>query len=182
MKTIEQIEEEYQKYKKRAEYIKDYDGFLTYVEIGIDDLEEDIKNRLKEKSENLRWQLAGKIRNFFFFIFEQEEVELYDDDNQLIDELIALASFYIERFREIQERSSQENYEEFIKLIDFATDYYNQHFDYIESKRDGLELIYKGFQYYNYKYEDNREIFAKFFRQKINQISPTKAVEKSKKI
>ena len=67
MKTLQQIEKEYETYCGKTDVVKSLDDFLSFIEIGIDDTEEYQKDYEKELKENNRWKLYEKIQNFFFY-------------------------------------------------------------------------------------------------------------------
>lgn len=182
MKTIKEIQEEYQKYKGKTDFINNLEEFASFMLVGLDDIEEARSEINKEKQENKKWELSAKIRNFFYFLFEEEDVSFYKQDNAILDESIQLTIKQEEYFQKIIEIASEENIQELVKLTDFCCEYYNQHIDYLESKRDALEYAYKGYNFYNGRLEDNRESFNRFFEQKMKELSPQKSVEKTKKI
>ena len=90
MKTITELKEEYEKFEIKSKHVNSLEEFLAFIIIGIDDTYEIENDYKKEIKENKRWQLSAKIRNFFNFIFEEEEESFYDYDNNILEELTLL--------------------------------------------------------------------------------------------
>ena len=182
MKKIDTIEKEYEEYKIKTTFLDSPEALASFVQVGIEDTINIEQELINEQKENKRWQLAGKIRNFFFFIFEEEEISFYDEDNEILQEGIDLTIRHRNFYTQLVDAITLDNYKELIKLCDFGTDYYNKHIEYFDSRRDSLESSYKGFTYINSKAEDNIEVVFEFLDKKINELSKTKPVEKGKKI
>lgn len=182
MKTIQDIEKEYENYKTKTDYVKDLENFIAFLDIGIDDLREQRKDVTTEMHENTKWRFGVYLRNLLPFIFEEEEPEFYTQDNSILIEglrMIILQKEYLEVIKDI---STESNWTELLRLTDFATDYYNDHISYVETQRDILEMSLKGYRMVNSRYQDNREPFNEFMMKKINELSPYKVVEKTKKV
>lgn len=182
MKTIENIEKEYENYFPKKDIVKSLDQLLIYIEIKLDDIDINIKEEIKERRENTIMKLAGKIRNYMNFIFAEEEVDFYDEDNDIISECILLENKYKEYLKRIMNIANEDNFVELVKLIDFSFEYYKEHIGYLNGLRESLNYSYMGFNYVDARYQDNRIIFDKFFSQIIKKYTPKKAIEKKKKI
>lgn len=178
MKTIAQIEEEYKDYKAKTQVVKNLDEFLTYIEIGIDDTEEYQRDYEKELKENKRWALEAKVRNCFFFIFQEEDVDFYEEDDKILEACISYTREFGEFYRKIQSIATKENFEELLKLVDFSTEYYSNQMDYYDYLRDKLETIMKGFQLFNPNYEDSREAFTEFMQKQLLKLGVNSPKEK----
>lgn len=180
MKTKEQLIKEYKDYQMKSDFVTSLEEFENFIDIGIDDVEEELAVIKKEKRENKRWQIDAKIRNFLFFIFEEEEVEFYDEDNKILEESRSLVNQYKDYFEKIKQLATEENFEKLVKLVDFSADYYNEHIDYLENKRDCLEYYYKGLNFVNNRYEDNRRVVDEFIQDKIDTIKKENVVKVKK--
>ena len=167
MKTIEELEKEYESFQPTSTQVTSLPEFVSFIEVGIDDTYDIEKDLQREMRENRRNSLETKIRNFFLCLIGEEEIDFFEEDNQLLLEQLSLALEYRELFMRIFIDSSDENIEEFIKLVDFASEYYGKHVDYLEYKRDQLEMSVRGYSMINSKYEDNREVIRKFLDQKL---------------
>ena len=167
MKTLEDIEKEYGEFEIKSNFVSNFDELITFLEIGLDDTFENEKDYVRELRENRRWRIDALVRNFFFFLFEEEDVEFYDYDNQILKDAIQMIREYRSLFTRMLVVASEENRLELIKLVDFLGDYYNRHVDYFDHRRDQLEMAFRGFQMYNSKYEDNREVVYQFADKKI---------------
>ena len=170
MKTIQEIEKEYESYESPTKEVTNLEEFLAYIQIGLDDTDEFERDFEKELRENRLWKLEAMIRNFFFFIFEQEEVELYDEDTEIVQDCIVITRRYRDYYERIQAIATEENFREFLRLVDFSCEYYSSQMDYYDYLRDSLEFWAKGIRMYNSKYEDNKESFNDFMEMKIQAI------------
>ena len=170
MKTLEHIEEEYRKFNLKSYFVTNLDELVTFLEIGLDDTFENEKDYLRELRENRRWKIDAVVRNFFFFLFEEEDVEFYDYDNQILKDVIRMIREYRSLFYRLVLIASEDSRLEIVKLVDFLGEYYNQHVDYFDHRRDQLEMAFRGFQMYNSKYEDNREVVYQFADKKISEL------------
>lgn len=175
MKTLEEIEKEYEGFTPVSTFVTNRDELITFLGVGIDDTIEIERDYIKELRENKKDQIDAKIRNFFFFIFEQEEVEFYDEDNELIKELRCLVLKYRELYERMISIATDSNAQELVKLVDFLTKYYNDHIDYFEDERDRLELWYKGIRMYNSRHQDNRKVIDEFADKKLAELEDKKA-------
>lgn len=180
MKTVDEIKKEFEIYKPNNEKLVDnLEGFNMYLMIGIDDLDATEEDYKKEIKENNNWQLRAKIRNFFFFIFQEEEVDFYDEDNEILLELIKLSTEHRNLFKKIQETVTEDNYMDLFKLVEFSTIYYGDAIDYFDFKRDRLEMALKGLYMCNSRYEDNTAKFYEFAYEYIKKYEDNKEKEKS---
>ncbi len=182
MEKINELEQEYSKYTRKSNYVKTLEDFLIFINIGIDSLEEQQNDSLTEIKLNCKDQLAARIRNFFLFMFQIEEVAYYTEDNQVIEEIISYVNTYIGYYKQLMEIANEENFLELTRLVDFLSDRYNEQMDYFESRRDALEFKVKGFTFTDNSTEDNSEVVADFFNSKLNEYRSKKAVEKNKKM
>lgn len=180
MKAITELEEEYEKFEIKSKHVNSLEEFLAFIIIGIDDTYEIEKDYKKEIKENKRWQLSAKIRNFFNFIFEEEEESFYDYDNQILDELTELITKYRNYFQRIIQIVNKDNYKELLKLVDFLCKYYGEEIDYYEYRRDELEMELKGLNFCNSRYEDNQEVIDEFAEKILKSFekTPEKIYEK----
>ena len=179
MKTLEDIKKEYESYEKKTDVVTNLDEFLSFIEIGIDDTDEYQQDYEKELKENKRWKLEAQIRNFFFFIFAEEEVDLYDEDTSILKDCISYTEKMREFYKRIQSVATEENFDELTRLVDFSCDYYYAQTDYYDYLRDKLELISKGIQLYNPRYEDSRVPFTKFMEEKIKGFERKKQTQET---
>ncbi len=181
MKIVEDIEKEYEAYEIKSNYVESAEDFAAFIEVGIDDVDEQLNSILIEIRENCKQEKLAKVRNFFLGLFQIEEVEYYSEDNKILEEIIELIMKYREYYQRTLATVNQENFKELTRLVDFSCEYYNQHVDYFESKRDSLEYSYKGIQYRT-NLENEITQFDEFFNRKMKQYGENKAVEKNKKI
>lgn len=173
MKTLQQIEKEYETYCGKTDVVKSLDDFLSFIEIGIDDTEEYQKDYEKELKENNRWKLYEKIQNFFFFIFNDDIDDIYDSDSEILRKCICFTKIIGSFYRRIRSIAIEDNYKELVKLVDFSSDYYFAQTDYYDYAREQLDLYIKGIDLYHARYEDNCEPFCEFMEKKIQSMEST---------
>lgn len=182
MKKINEIEKEYEIFSHKTEGLKDKDSLFLYLDAEIDNVDEDIKAYNSELNENKRMQLSAKIRNLLFFIFAEENTSFYDEDNNIICQILNLMYTnrkYIER---IQELITEENFQELLKLYEFIKTYYDSNYEYLDLCRRQLESKTEGFSFIDYSEEDNREVIDEFFYKKLSCITKKEHIEKKKKM
>lgn len=181
MKRVEDIEKEYEEYKLKSNYVISAEDFAAFIEIGIDEIDEQTAAILNEIKINCKDERNAKIRNLFFGLFRIEEEDYYGEDNKILEELLDFISKYKEYYRKLSSIVTKENFQELTRLVDFACEYYNKHIDYFEYKRDILEYSYKGIMYSENRVNLIKE-FDEFFTKKIAQYESGKKVVKNKKI
>ena len=181
MKKIEDIEKEYCSFPVESKFVTSLDEFQGFMQVGIDDIEELQADYKKELRENYLWQFEAKIRNFLFFLFQQEEEQLYEYDSDILKQVIALTEQYKRYYQKLLELGNDKNYLELTKLVDFIADYYGKHMDYFQFLRDQLDAEAMGFNLFNPKMEDNREAVSHFMESKLSQIEEEKPIQYVKK-
>jgi len=182
MKTIDEIKEEYKGYKVKSDFVKSLEDFIAFLDVGIDDSDVGISDFATEIHENKKWQVTAFIRNLFPMFFMEEDIEFYDYDNKLLEQGVQMAMTQKRYYETLKDIATEDNYQELLRLTDFAADYYCQHIDYIEAGRDILEMRFQGITMYNSRFTDNRKPFHEFFIEKVNELSPHMVVEKIKKM
>ena len=175
-KNIKQLEKEYLEFIPENKKIKEKEEMTCYIEVGIGDIEESIEDLKKQRLLNKKDEIEAKIRNFLFFLFEQEEVEYYEEDNELIDECIKFSKRYLKIYEEIREIIEEENYQELYKLVEFSTLHYNENVEFLNDQRKNLEYQYQGI-YYCSNHEDTREELIEFLQEKIKKYQKKKVVK-----
>lgn len=170
MKTIEQIEEEYKDFQIKTGTVTSVEEFLTYIEVGVDDIDENLDDYKKELRENKIWALEAKVRNFFFFVFQEEDTDFYDEDNQIVNSCLRFTLLFKDFYDRIQKIVNEQNYLELTKLVDFACQYYLSQMAYFDYLRDQLEMHTLGFYFSNSSQEDNEEPFTAFLTHKLEAL------------
>lgn len=163
MKTIEQVEEEYNNFESKRTDVTSLDEFKTYLDIGIDDCDERIKDLEKEKKINNRKLLETKILNFISFVDVKVDENFFIEDNGVLDRYISLHKIYKDYFDSIKFIARDYNYKELFKFIEFLILHYNEQVDYNEYLRDELEYKYRGISFYNPKYVNNNDVMFQFY-------------------
>lgn len=180
MKTIEEIEREYKNYQLHSTSVTDLANFSVFIEDGIDTTKEELKVIQKEVKINNRSQRLTKLRNHFPYLFQERIVDIYEEDNQILEEVTKLILSQREKYERIHSIVTDKNFVELTKLIDFSCEYYNQHVDYFESRRDALIYSYRGFTYQASKYQNNITVFNEFFDKMVNGYREEKSSVKKK--
>lgn len=178
MKTIETIEKEYEEFDNLYE-VRSLEDLDAIIEQQILTISEDVVLIKKEYKSNRKDKFFANIRNKIPIIFEEEEIEFYDEELEYIVKLSCIAEMHVNQLESILLCSDEQNFKELTKLLSFMVYYYQKNSDYIDSQIDSLEYAYKGYSYVNNSEEDNFVVIDEFFRKKINEYSPTKPVEKN---
>ena len=189
-KTAEKILEEYRDYPVRTDFICDVGGLTLYIDAEIEVMLITISELEKDKEANKRRKAIESVRQFLLFLKDTDLIDLYDEDNKILDELIGLTKQFIGYHETIQETAVDPFSLEFTKLLDIERDYYNSNFDFLMSLRDDLNNATMGIHSFHARYEDTREAFDEFFRQRIERIKQDefypqrdkKPVEKAKEM
>lgn len=170
MRKLQEIEKKYEEYQTPTKEVRNLEDFLAYLEVGLDDTVEYEKDYRKELRENKRWKIEAMVRNFFFFIFAEEEIELYDEDNDIIQDCIEYIRMFREYYERIRDLATEDNFGELLRLVDFSTEYYSSQMDYYEYLRDSLEILAKGIYVCDPKKEDTRKEFDEFMQKQLRKI------------
>lgn len=170
MKTLQQIEQEFDNYRAKTDSVNSLDDFLAFIEIGIDDSEEYQKDYLKELKENIRWKRYEKIRNFFFFIVNDEIDDVYDLDSDILKKCIQFTKAIGDNYKCIRSLAMETNFRELVRLVDFSSEYYYAQTDFYNYERDQLDLFIKGIDLFDGKYEDNGDVFLEFMNRKLKSL------------
>ena len=181
MKSLEAIKKEYQTYEQKTKAVKNPEEFAAFSEIKKDDIEDDLADASKAIRANTRQAYRMKLISYVIPFFA-DDLEYYEEDNKLLQAAVEVASKWREYLTILQEGVEQENMKEWAKLLDFTIDYYDANVNYIESRRNDLELAFRGIDSFNPKFEDSRKSFDQFFTESISLLSPKKAVQKTKEM
>ena len=181
MKTLEEIQKEYQKYDQQSMKLSTPEDLDIYAEIIRDDMLDDITIARREQASNNRRLSVTRVISKLFPVYE-EEVEYYERDNKLLQEECLLGLEWRHYLEVLQKEVTPDNLREFGRLLDFSKDYYHSNANFLESKRDELELAFKGIMSFNGKFSDTREVFQQFFSQKISELTTKKDIQKKKEI
>ena len=73
MKTLEEIEKEYETYPIKTDVVTNLDEFLSFMEVGIDDKKEYQKDDRKELRAIKRTKTLEKIHDFIFFMLKMKK-------------------------------------------------------------------------------------------------------------
>lgn len=178
MNSVEKIEEEYKNFKPKSNYIKTPEDLIDLIDIKIDEIDKDIVEIDQEMKKSEFKKIISSIKNKILF---GEDFEYYEQDYDLMKEEYQLGADFIEYFRLIIDKISNNNYQELLRLSEFTEKHYFSNFDYLISERSNLALYYRGIRTMNIN-DDTRKTFKAFFSNKINEFHKEKGVEKHKKI
>lgn len=182
MKTKEQIKEEFDKYELQEEVVKNKASLDAVLEITKDDLFENVRVTTKEKRANKIEKLKSRILNLFSFFTETEnQIEIYDEDNEILDNFLEFCSQQNMFLTTMEEMSSDTNYQELARLYEFSLNYFNEILDYYDQLRDKLEYNYQGITFSGEK-EDNKEAYCEFMEEELAHIRKEKNIVKTKKM
>lgn len=171
MKTVAEIEKEYESFEAKTKTITSLEDFLAFSDINIDDIDDYLKSCRVEIRANKRAKVINEIKNFIFFVFlEPEDSALYTEDNELIEEMISLGEEHRGYFVRMQNVASEDNYQELGRLVDFTCAYFQKENDYYDFLRERLEMSFLGIHLHNTKYDDVRTAFDAFMNKKISMM------------
>ena len=182
MKTIEDIEKEYNEYKCELDMITSIKELDAWLEVRFDDIDEYIKVLNKDSKDNDKSKIFGYIKNQFPFIFEYDDISFYDKDNKIVKDACTLSRMYQSYIKHIVYYSTEDNYKEMAKLSDFIMMYYYKDLDYLYGERDELEYRRKGYGCVCNDVEDNSLVVHEFFATKISEFKEAKGIEKVHKM
>ena len=180
MKTIEELEKEYNQYQIGENAIEDYEEFYAYLTKVINSISQNWEDAFNQISENNRWQKISKVRNLFPFLFVQEDTTFYDYDNSLLIEASDLFVHNLEYCERISYIASRDNFVELNKLLNFLLDHYEESINYLNFKRDALNAQYKGTSIVEPEYEYSFKLVDKFANEKISSFENHKQLVKTK--
>ena len=175
MKTIEDLENEYNHFETISDFVETYKDFIAFMYIGLEETYSIEKDYKKEMKKLKREEFIAKIVNVFF---HDSEIDFYMYDENIILELTDMLYKHRGFYEKILTISNEDNYKELVKLVDFLSKYYNEHINYFECKRDKLEMYLKRINMVNSKYDDNREVLYEFADKKINIFDKEKVYSK----
>ncbi len=179
MKKVEELEKEYEGFKQKTKTVTNLEEFLSYIDLDIGEYEYATKAFKKELRENALWRLEAKIRNFFFFIFAEEDVELYDLDDAVVIDCITLTEEMADFFKRLHNIAKEDNYKELIRLVDYADELYDAQRDYYDYERDRIEITAQGIYMINSRYENNRTSLIEFLNKKVTELEAKAKKEKT---
>ena len=176
MKTIENLENEYEKFVIKSDFVKTYKDFIAFMYLSLEEtysIEQDYKREMKTiKKDEFRAKLGNKL------LFQNNDLSFYKYDREIILELTDMIFKYREFYERVLSVSNEDNYLKLVKLVDFINKYYDEHIYLYEFRRDRLEMYLKGIDMSNSKYEDNREVLYEFADKKINVFDKEKVYSK----
>lgn len=181
MKTINDIQKEYEEYKCRVDTITNLKELEAFVLVLCDEIDDNIRIFNKDRRNNNDCKIAAAIRNSLL-IFEYEDLSFYDEDNSYVKEGCVLSNLYKSYYKKLIKNSNEFNCKEMGKLADFIIVCYDKDLDYLYSQRDDLEYRRKGYGYISNCDEDNSLVVFEFIVDKINELSNVKGIEKVKKM
>ena len=144
MKTIENLEKEYSKYRINAEEIEGSFDIFECIEEEIVELTGDLKTIDIEMTLNGCKIKKAQFKNKFTKIFKEKDYSLYEKDNKLLLDIEKLILNNLEYLVMIKDNMTEENYLELGKLAAFANNHYHRNMDIILAKRDILVAESKG--------------------------------------
>ena len=173
MKTIEDLENEFNHFEIISDFVVSYKDFIAFMYLGLEETYSIEKDYKKEMKKLKMGEFKAKVLNV---LFQDSETEFYKYDENIILELTDMLYKYREFYEKIVTISNEDNYKELVKLVDFLSKYYNEHINYFECKRDKLEMYLKRISMSNSKYEDNRDVLYEFADKKINIFDKEKSL------
>jgi hypothetical protein len=186
MKSLDEIEKEYSEFNidldEDTREIHDFQDFMAYMGVGLEEILKQNKTLKRQKIIIKCEDFIGNIINLFTF-GDREEIEVIClEDISIMDEEIDISYSVASTFADIIMIASEENYSDLLKLSKFIAKYYFEHISYLSEERKSLIYRCKGINYFNNKYQYNREVVDLFVKSVIKQYSDSQIVENVKKM
>lgn len=178
MKTIEDIEKEFNEHECRIVTIDCLKELKGWIEVAYADIDENNRLLDVDYKYNRNSKILGYLTNLLPFLFEHEDLSFYDKDNEYIEDSRTINNLYKDYFKKIDGYCTEENYAFLAKFADFVMLYYDNDTNYIYDERVGLEYRRKGYGYISNCGEDNSLVVHEFITIMLNQLSETKGIEK----
>lgn len=178
MKTVADLDKDYQEYEVGENHIDDYEDFYNYMGKVIDDIQGNWADVVKQMTENIRWRKISTIRNLFPIVFVKEDTSFYDYDNEILadaSELIVNNLGYYERIRNV---SNNDNFQELCKLTNFLLDRYEDNINCLNYKRDEIIAMIKGEKAKELDYQYNFQSVDLFAEKHISAFEDKKQLIK----
>lgn len=186
MKKLEDLEKEFEEFKTDKPFVSNLIELLVYIEIGMEQLEEDQKVARKEYRSILIDKFMLNVMDTVTFTPPEEDSDLafLNADLQAVEKSLELIDNQTNYLLEIAMRGTEQNVQELLKLVDFLCLQYGKNVDYIDYLRDVYEMQRKGFSMYNPTHEDTTEVLAEFMQKQLAKYEKVdlKPVEKKKKM
>lgn len=170
MRKQTDLEKEFKGFKIKSTYINSVDKFKNFIETIESEIEEYLKNTRKEIKENKRWKFEVKIRNYFLAIFGESEIDVYDEDTDILNEIISIDEDYLDFYNRIINIVNENNFMELLKLAEFANMYYEIHIELLEKQREIIELELRGIHMISPHCIDKRNDLKIFLSKRLNMI------------
>ena len=180
--TKKEVMNSYSDFKVLTDFIKTNEDLHIYALGLIEYIDDSIKEYKKELKDNKKMKKEALIRNHIFFIFQEEDISIYDEDNKLIEIIIMEMIKQKEFIKRIIELINKTQKEDLLKLLDFLISNYSSNIDYLEKEREVLEFKVQNI-YLSNNNEDNREEISSFIEEMLNKYERNaNIIEKKKKI
>lgn len=177
---MSKIENEYLKHQVNKE-LRDKIPDGEYLEMNIDDiLKELAKSSGKMYLEYLRNRVSTKFRKLMGMISQDNDdlIDFLERDCDYILEILIHIADSSEIFAEIKDAIEKDNFEELIKLTDFAVEKYADNLNYLKGQRKSLLSRLNGITLIDNSLSDTREETKDFIRKKIGDSTSYKHLEK----
>lgn len=178
MKTMDEIQEEYNEFECRLWPIKSLEDLRGWIKVAFDDIDENVRLLCVDQRYNRRDKFLTKLNNLFLFPEDRVDTSYYDQDDDLISDAYYINKIYRIYFSEMFSGANESNYVEMAKIADFIMQYYDKDVMSIDSKRRDLEYRSRGYGCVDNGHDSTDEELHEFFNSKINEISQIKGIEK----
>lgn len=169
MKTREDLEKEYEEFQIKSDFVNSLDEFRVFLLVGIDDTFDIEKANKKEIMYNKLSSLKAQASNVINFLDEPIDVEFFALDNEILENVGDITVQFRNMYLRMVDIANGDNYLELLKLVDFCSTYYGKQIDYYEYLRDRLEMMYRGIDYSNRKYDDNKDAILEFIKMMMSK-------------
>lgn len=165
MSSIEKIKDCYMLFEADGSPEKEI-ATRVVLDVFTDDMDETISSSKTAMSDNFKDEQVTKVKNFFLDLFgyEEENLEQFDRDTEVVLRISCLAERYKDYFERMKSATDSDNFSEMYKLAFFTYQSFTSNYHYLESLRDGIRFAVDGVTYYG-NGEDSQGDFSEFFEE-----------------
>lgn len=174
MKTIEELENEYNQYQVGNNEVDNYEDFYDSTNMTIESIIDNLSDTFTQTQENNKWKKISTFRNLLPIVSVKEDVSFYDYDNRILleaSDLLVHALEYCERIREV---ANNDNYLELNKLFNFLLDNYEDNINYLNDVRNNMTAEYVSEEFINSEFSRNLLEIHVFADKHISSYEPKK--------
>ena len=163
MKTIEDLEKQYEEFQIGEKSVTSFDGFNFYIHRVINDVENACDTTITQMEASRKWKKPSKLKSLLPKGFVKEAAEFYDFDNSILLGVSELLINNLEYFIKIRDAASEENFKELNKLTNFLLVTYQNDISYLNAQKES----YIGNTLFDLEHENNMKVVDQFAKKHL---------------